>query len=131
LLVNEFYLELIKIKALPRPDGDPHDEKASFFALAGKIMKRLLIHHSRAFQQSRKSAALGRLILRSRQQSDRVEDVLSRLALVKPIVRQVVEMRVFEGLTAEEIAPRLGCAVVTVHRYWQFGRHWLRKEWQA
>src|SRR5262252_2234055 len=47
LLVNELYLQLIKIKALQAPDLDTHNEKAAFFALAGQIMKRLLIHHSR------------------------------------------------------------------------------------
>ena len=58
-----------------------------------------------------------------------VEQVLTRLGKVKPAIRTVVEMKVFEGMTAEEIATQLGCAVVTVNRYWQFARHWLRKEW--
>jgi DNA-directed RNA polymerase specialized sigma24 family protein len=57
-----------------------------------------------------------------------VEHLLSRLGAIKPIVRTVVEMKVFEGLTAEEIAAQLGCAPVTANRYWQFARHWLRKE---
>src|SRR5215831_15169404 len=47
LLVNERYLELVKIKALQAPDRDRNNEKAAFFALAGQIMKRLLIHHGR------------------------------------------------------------------------------------
>jgi DNA-directed RNA polymerase specialized sigma24 family protein len=38
-------------------------------------------------------------------------------------------MKVFEGFTSDEIALRLGCATVTVHRHWQFARHWLRREW--
>src|SRR5262252_10898145 len=45
LLVNELYLELIKIKALQPPDRDRNNEKAVFFGLAGQIMRRLLIHH--------------------------------------------------------------------------------------
>src|SRR5499427_1474599 len=45
LLVNELYLELIKIKALEPPDRDRYNEKAVFFGLAGQIMRRLLIHH--------------------------------------------------------------------------------------
>src|SRR5262252_2463183 len=43
LLVNELYLELIKIKALQPPEQDRNNERAAFFALAGQIMKRLLI----------------------------------------------------------------------------------------
>ena len=60
-----------------------------------------------------------------------VESILSRLEAVKPEVRRVVEMKVFEGRTADEIAAELGCAAVTITRYWQFARHWLRKEWAA
>src|SRR5215467_12678424 len=47
LLVNELYLELVRIKALSPQEGESHNEKAAFFALAGQIMRRLLIHHAR------------------------------------------------------------------------------------
>ncbi len=48
LLVNELYLELVKIKALPaREETGGGSEKAAFFGLAAMLMKRLLIHHSR------------------------------------------------------------------------------------
>ena len=57
-----------------------------------------------------------------------VDRLLSRLGEVKPEFRGVVEMKVFQGLTADEIAVRLGCASVTVNRYWQFARKWLRSE---
>lgn len=131
LLVNELYLQLIKIKALQPQERDTNNEKAAFFALAGQIMKRLLIHHSR-----RVSSKAQKIPLWDEARIDEdssvleVEDVLSRLEAIKPAIRTVVELRVFEGLTAEEIAPKLGCSVVTVHRYWQFARHWLQKEWE-
>ena len=57
-----------------------------------------------------------------------IEDLLSRLGEVKPVMRTVVEMKVFFGLTAVEIAERLGCATVSVNRYWQFARRWLCNE---
>ncbi len=44
-LVHELYLELLKSKSLGST-GDPR-EKATFFGLAGHMMMRLLIHHSR------------------------------------------------------------------------------------
>jgi DNA-directed RNA polymerase specialized sigma24 family protein len=47
VLVNELYLALVKIKTLGDA-GFPNDqEKAAFLGLAGQIMKRLLIDHSR------------------------------------------------------------------------------------
>jgi len=131
LLVNELYLELIKIKALQPPDVDRNNEKAAFFALAGQIMKRLLIHHARPLSSKAAKIPLWEgLCIEGDASILEVEDLLSRLAAIKPEIRTVVEMKVFEGLTAEEIAPKLGCSVVTVNRYWQFARHWLRKEWE-
>lgn len=58
-----------------------------------------------------------------------VEQLLSRLEAIKPVIRTVVELKVLEGRTAEEIAQELGCATVTVNRYWQFARHWMKTEW--
>ena len=46
-LVNELYLELVKIKALHARDSDGDAEKSAFMALAAQIMRRLLIRHAR------------------------------------------------------------------------------------
>jgi RNA polymerase sigma factor (TIGR02999 family) len=130
LLVNELYLELVKIKALQPAESDRPNDKAAFFALAGQIMRRLLIHHARPLAQKAEKVPVWEDL-----QSDsddsllEIEDILSRLEDIKPIIRRIVEMKVFEGQTAEEISQQLGCATVTVHRHWQFARHWLRAEW--
>jgi RNA polymerase sigma factor (TIGR02999 family) len=132
LLVNELYLELIKIKALQPPDRDRNNEKAAFFGLAGQIMRRLLIHHARPLSSKAEKIPLWEgLCLNGDATILEVEDLLSRLAAIQPEIRTVVEMKVFEGLTAAEIAPKLACSVATVNRYWQFARHWLREEWRG
>src|ERR1700722_19635729 len=46
LLVNELYLALVKMKALPG-EGKPEQERAAFLGLAGSVMKHLLIDHAR------------------------------------------------------------------------------------
>src|SRR5436853_2186852 len=46
-IVNELYLELLKIRGLPEREYVDEDEKAAFLRLAGKVMDRLLINHSR------------------------------------------------------------------------------------
>ena len=38
-----------------------------------------------------------------------IDDALNRLAAINPALRRVVELRVFEGLTREEIAQKMGC----------------------
>lgn len=132
LLVNELYLELVRIKALPPKDWERHNEKAAFFALAGQIMRRLLIHHARPLASKAQKVPLwNEMEAESEGSVLEVEHILARLSEIKPAIRTVVEMKVFEGMTAEEIALQLGCAVVTVNRYWQFARHWLRKEWSG
>src|SRR5258708_40117622 len=47
VLVNELYLELVKIKALRESDSGAESERSAFLRLAAFLMKRLLIHHSR------------------------------------------------------------------------------------
>ena len=54
--------------------------------------------------------------------------MLSRLAAIDPRFRTVIEMKVFEGLTGDEIAQELGCSPRTVASYWTFAKRWLQKE---
>lgn len=130
LLVNELYLELVKIKALRPAETEHPDDKAAFLALAGQIMKRLLIHHARPLAYKAQKVPVWEELLSGADTSlIEVEELLSRLAAIKPVIRTVVELKVFEGRTAEEIAEQLGCAPVTVNRYWQFARQWMKTEW--
>jgi RNA polymerase sigma factor (TIGR02999 family) len=128
VLVNEFYLELLKIKALRAPE-EGEDEKSAFFGLAAHMMRRLLIHHARPL-----SSKIDKVELEEDSAADRgleeiaeIEKVLEGLERVRPRLRAIVQMKVFEGLTLEEIAARLDCATATVTRDWSFARHWLQK----
>lgn len=131
VLVNELYLVLVKIRALGDAGYPSDQEKAAFLALAGQIMKRLLIDHSRP-----KYRHVEKLPIRERLASAEagaeswyeVEEALSRLAAIDPKFRKVVEMRVFEALTGDEIAEQLGCSPRTVATYWNFARRWLEQE---
>ena len=127
LLVNELYLELIKIKALKGPESDGGDEKSAFFGLAGYLMRRLLIHHSRPLSAKAVKVELdANSPLGSGAESvAEVEHALSRLNAIRPRLRAIVELKVFEGLTAEEIAERLECGPSTVAREWN-SRVWFR-----
>jgi RNA polymerase sigma factor (TIGR02999 family) len=129
LLVNELYLELIKIKALPERDSEGGDSKASFFGLAAFLMRRLLINHARPlgakavkteFDESAASRGLESVA--------EIEVALSRLDGIRPRLRAIVELKVFEEMTLEEVASQLGCSTATVTREWNFARHWLQKE---
>jgi RNA polymerase sigma factor (TIGR02999 family) len=130
-LVNELYLELVKIKVLRASDSDGEAERQAFLALAAHLMRRLLIHHSRPL--SRRAAKDEIVDLPDLETSGpdalvQVDQALNRLAAINPKLRTVVEMRVFEGLTREEIAERMGCGTATVARHWEFARQWLEDE---
>ncbi len=129
LLVNELYLELIKIKALPAPEEDVKDEKSTFFGLAAHLMRRLLIHHSRPLKAKAIEEDLSESMRSTGMQSlAEIEVALSRLEQIRPRLRSVVELKVFEGMTLDEVANSLNCSTATVTREWYFARHWLQQE---
>src|SRR5262249_35069640 len=109
-VVHELYLELVKVKALRPANLDGVDEKAAFLGLAAFLMKRLLIHHARPFSRRAQKTELPDLPGASPAEHSLVEidDVLDRLAAINPALRQVVELRGFEGLTREEVAQKMG-----------------------
>jgi RNA polymerase sigma factor (TIGR02999 family) len=129
-VVHQLYLELVKVKALHPASAGGANEKAAFLALAAYLMKQLLIHHARPLSKRATKTELPEL---SGPHTDRqdslveIDDVLERLAAINPALRRVVELRVFEGLTREEIAREMHCGTATVARHWSFARNWLEE----
>src|SRR5882724_4417731 len=133
-LVHELYLELVKVRALGASGSGSEEERAAFLGLAGHMMKRLLIHHARPLHRRVQRVAITEEappVVASSESLQDVEDALSRLAAVDPRLRTVVEMKVFEGLTGDEIARQLGCSRGTVSNSWSFAQRWLQEEWAA
>jgi RNA polymerase sigma factor (TIGR02999 family) len=129
LLVNELYLELIKIKAFSPPDEDGGDAKAAFFGLAAHLMRRLLIHHARPLREKAVKLDLADWDMSSAAgQVAEIELALSRLEAIRPRLRSIVELKVFEGMTLDEIAQRLDCSTATVTREWHFAKHVLQEQ---
>jgi len=130
-LVNELYLELLKIRALRDSGPEGVADRDQFLALAAHVMRRLLLNHARQLpnrvvrqelpELTDPKGSAGQALLD-------VENALDRLGGISPRLRTVVELRVFEGLTREEIAGRLGCGTATVARDWSFARQWLEVE---
>lgn len=126
-LVNELYLELVKVRAL-RASSANEDNHAEFLKLSAWLMRRLLILHSRPlarrvvredFSEEAFPSDLSGIALHE------LDDLLDGLAQIDPQLRAVVELRVFEGLTGDETAARLGCSPRTEARHWKFARSWL------
>lgn len=127
-LVHQLYLELVKVKALRSASSGGTDEKSAFLGLAAYLMKRLLIHHARPLSKRAEKTGLADFPnpeSGTEQALLEIDDTLNRLAAINPALRRVVELRVFEGLTREEIAREMGCGTATVARHWTFARNWL------
>ena len=129
-LVNEAYLRLIDLSRVRWQD------RAHFFAMSARLMRRILVDHARARRYAKRGG--GRrpisldeaLVVAPERGTDliAVDDALKALAVVDLRKSRVVEMRFFGGLTAEETATALGVSAVTVMRDWWLARTWLLRE---
>jgi RNA polymerase sigma factor (TIGR02999 family) len=138
VLVNELYLQLVRMKTLrAATESDGEAEKAAFLRLAAFLMKQLLIQHARPLakrsmrgKRSNVSEIAGLVDARHTGQDilAEVEGTLDRLGSIDPKLRTVVELRIFEGLTGNETAERMACSPKTVTRYWTFAAEWLGQE---
>ena len=111
-------------------------DRAHFFAMAARVMRRILVDFARAHRNDKRGGRLPRVsldeaLLVSREPSlDLVvlDDALHALAAVHPRQSQVVELRFFGGLSLQETAESLQMSVDTVKRDWRFAKLWLMKE---
>ena len=129
-LVNEAYVKLVKQR---RPDWK---NRAHFFAIASRVMRRILVDHAKARLAGKRGGGNRPLSLdeellipdeRCQQLSD-LDDSLRLLERGNPRAGRVVELRFFVGLSVEETAEALKVSSRTVKRDWEYGRTWLRAE---
>src|ERR1700722_16648982 len=94
VLVNELYLELIRMKSLPADPARERDDKDAFFGLAAFLMRRLLTHHARRLPKRVTKVEIDETAkITSGEQSLReIEDLLGRLGAIDPTLRARVEM---------------------------------------
>lgn len=118
-LVHEAYLRLV---------GDQHfANRRHFFVAAAQAMRRILIDSARRKKLAPRIDIDG-LQLAARGNDDRIvelHDALDRLATEEPTAAQIVEARVFAGLSVEEAAAALGLSRAAAYREWAFARAWL------
>jgi RNA polymerase sigma factor (TIGR02999 family) len=134
LLVNELYLQLVKLKSLPAPETAGRSEREQFLQFAAHVMRHLLIDHSRLLSHRITKIDIAKFETPGEGGEatlQEIDDLLDKLASIHPRLRSVVEMKVFEGLAVDEIGMRLGIAPRTVARNWTFCKQWLREKLKA
>jgi RNA polymerase sigma-70 factor (ECF subfamily) len=123
-LVNEAYLRLVNIERVQWKD------RAHFLAVGARIMRRILVDYSRACPKPARVDLTEGLAIAPELNLDLVllDQALEALAEFDARKAQVVEMRFFGGLTAEEIATVLAISTQSVHRDWSLAKAWLVHE---
>jgi RNA polymerase sigma factor (TIGR02999 family) len=134
LLVNELYLQLVRVKSLPAPENSSRSEREHFLQFAGHVMRHLLIDHSRLLSSRTTKIDIAQFEGVSEEARattlQEIDDLLDKLAAIEPKLRIIVEMKVFEGLSHEEVAERLQMNERAVARNWTFCKRWLREKLQ-
>jgi len=129
-LVNEAYLKLAG------QDGLTFADRASFFGLAAKVMRRLLVDHARAHDAAKRGGDAVRVTLDEGIASLPSRDVdfadldaaLTELGRLDERQAQIIELRFFAGLGIEETAAALSLSPATVKREWATARAWLYRK---
>jgi RNA polymerase sigma factor (TIGR02999 family) len=132
-LVNEAYLRLIAVEQVRWQD------RAHFFAMAARFMRRILVDAARTRGQQKRGGGAAELsfdealFIATEPRADLValDDALATLEAIDSRKGQVVEMRFFGGLTLDETAEALQVSRDTVKRDWTFAKLWLLRELQG
>jgi RNA polymerase sigma factor (TIGR02999 family) len=123
------------------------EDRGSFFAHAGRAMRRVLVDYARRHRALRRGGGRALLSLEPTDATstdarsplrlaaaERAEELLAldealeRLDRLAPRLARVVEMRFFAGLSEAETAAALGVTARTVGRDWVKARAWLQRD---
>jgi RNA polymerase sigma-70 factor (ECF subfamily) len=128
-LVHEAFLRLA------RGRQPSYENRAHFFGIASRLMRQVLVDLARA-RNAEKRSAMEQVPLADIPDlgppSDEslliMDDALRRLEQTDPRKVQLIEMRYFGGMTAEESAAALSISVHIVRRELRLAQAWLHKE---
>jgi RNA polymerase sigma factor (TIGR02999 family) len=127
-LVHEAYLRLF---------GREIDwqSRAHFFAIAGQMMRRILVDHARARKTVKRDGGARVELVEGALVSDdqldtviAVDEALTRLKQRDPRQAELVDLHLFAGLTLQETADILKISRRTAQRDWNFLQAWLYRQ---
>jgi RNA polymerase sigma factor (TIGR02999 family) len=127
-LVHEAYVRLVGGKPPQDWNGRGH-----FFAAAAEAMRRILVEAARRKGRDRHGGGRARIDLDAVELAadaadDRllaIDEALTLLAAEDPAAAEVVKLRFFAGLTAQQAADALDISLRTANSHWAFARAWL------
>jgi RNA polymerase sigma-70 factor, ECF subfamily len=128
-LVNEAYLRLLGQNVAWK-------NRNHFFGIAAQQMRRILVDYARRQHRAKRGGPAVKVSLddamivsnENPEQILAVDEALGRLAALDPQQARIVELRVFAGLTVDEVAEVMGISVPSVKREWTIARAWFSRE---
>jgi len=128
-VLHEAYLRLVDVSV-------EWQDSTHFYALAARLMRRLLINHARDRRAEKRGG--GRTMLsfaesRVSGEPEPDEDVLELDAAMSALAERdqrkadIVELHYFGGMTHEQIADALDVSAATVKRDLGFSKAWIRR----
>jgi RNA polymerase sigma factor (TIGR02999 family) len=132
-LVHEAYCKLIDQKKVH------WQNRAHFFAIASKLMRRILVDRARRQAASKRGGAIATITLNESiiatagraEEFMALDEALTALAEIDPRKSRIVEMKFFGGLSTEEMAEVEKVSITTIEREWRKARAWLYHEMRA
>lgn len=127
-LLHEAYLKLAGAPANYR-------DRTHFYAAAATVMRNILVDHARERRAVKRGGDLT-LVSLNEEHAGRstaldllaLHEALASLAALDQRKARVLELRIFAGLSVEEVAEALGISIATVGREYRFAEAWLRRE---
>ena len=135
-VVHEAFVRLVGMDV-------PWQDRVHFFAVAARLMRRILVDHAKGRQRTKRGGALSIVSLGSDNESRQVKDhagdidvleideALERLAERDSRLAQIVELRYFAGMTYQETALALEISEATVHRDLRMAKAWILSQIKA
>lgn len=132
-LVSEVYTRLLPQR------GVEWQNRTHFLAVCATVLRRVVVDYLR--ERGAEKRGSGQLFVEigdvEENEMPRVADQVDWIAVDQALMRlekldhdtaRVVELRMFAGLTVEEIADACQSSVATVGRQWRFARAWLAEQ---
>ena len=129
-LVNELFLKFFDQNSMS------WQNRAQFFGVAARIMRRILVDHARAHHSVKRGGDRLAVSLKdiaafgAQPDADLLvlHDVLNQLEQLDPVQGRIVELRFFGGLTIRETAEVMNISHATVEREWRTAKAFLKRE---
>ncbi len=112
-----------------------YENRSHFYGIASRLMRQVLVDMARSRAAEKRSAMeevhlaeIPDVESRPLKSLIAVDDALNHLGRSDPLKVQLIEMRYFGGMTAEESAEVLAMSVHVVRRELRLAQAWLHKE---